>query len=685
MNRRGILAALAGAALVACVSAPTAPPKTMETDAARLAKGPVREEPNTAVDPCVDFDEYANGAWRAANPIPPSKTRWSRRAVAREGNRRHVREILEALASRTGAPPGSNEQVLGDHYAACMDEAAIDAAGAAPIAPWLTEIEQARTPADVQRVIRRLHDLGVPAPFAVAFGFDYGEPDRFVLSLTDGGLGLPDREAYLGPEPLRALARERYRAHVARMLGLSGVPEAEARASAADVLALETRLAAASLGRAQAEDPATTHHPTSFAVLETLAPHVDWSAYFDEARLPRVAVNVAQPKLLAQVDIELARTPVATWKAYLRWQLVRFAAPSLSASFARASSDFGEGGGGAHETPPRWLTCVESTETLFGDALGAKFVERHFSPAAKAKIEALGRSLLAALKEEVGTLEWMTPETKARALEKLSTFDLQVGYPAASQPESPVTVGRRSFWENVVAGQRRKIAEDRRRVGGRTDHARWALAPSSPDAYIEPQLNQMVLPAGFLQPPMFDPEATDAEIFGGVGVGMAHDMTHSLDALGAEFDPKGKPLSWWSDADKAAYTERSRCVVAQVESFEVEPGLHHQAKLVLGEALADLAGVRVAYRALQASQRGAPPRVADGGTPEQRFFLGMARARGDEMKPEAERAQVQTDIHPVARYRITGTLANLPEFQRAFACPAGAPMVRSPSQRCAVW
>jgi len=666
-----VLAAVIGAA--SCATATPAPPSPSPAPPpAPLGGSALAPELDPKADPCVDFDQFANGGWRAANPLPPSKQKWSRRAAGREANRRQVAELLEEVSRRTDWPRGSAEQLLGDHYASCMDEAAIEASGRAPLDPWLAEIDRARTWAEVQRVLRRLHELGISAPFGANGAMDYQEPSRFVANIVAGDLGLAGRDAYLRPEPRFVELREKYQARIADLLAAGGTPEAEARPAAAAIVALEGRLAEVALSSAQAADAAATAHPTSFAQLRQLAPHFDWKAYFDQAGWAPGELNVAEPRFLQALDREFEHTPVAVWKAYLRWQLLEAAAPALPRSFALP----------ALELAPRPQRCVESTEALFGEAVGKKFAERHFPPAAKVKSQALMEALLAAMKGEVANFGWMSPQTRQKALAKLATFNAQLGYPDTWKELSSVAIGRRTFWANVVAGRRFKVDDNRRQVGKPTDRSSWFLPPSSPDAYLDPQLHEFVIPAGFLQRPAFDPDAPEAVNFGAIGVGLAHDLFHSIDTLGADYDPQGRPQGWWPDADRAQFEQRAQCVSDQFEGYAIEPGVHHQGKLVLREAVADLVGTRVAYLAFKQATAHRPPEVIDGLSGDQRFFVSLAHLRGDQMSLEAQRAYLKEDLHPLAKYRIVGTLSNLPEFQEAFGCKAGAPMVRAP--RCSL-
>jgi putative endopeptidase len=652
--------------------------------AAGAARGIEPGDLDRTADPCTDFFAFANGAWRAANLIPPGQQRWSRRLAAGAENRRQLGALLQELASRTDRPRGSVEQQLGDHFGSCMDEAAIDAAGVTPLAPLLAEIAGVRDPDGVQRVIRRLHDLAIPVPFALTAASAYQDPALVVANVAASGLGLSDRDDYLKTDAPSAEKRERYRAHAAAVLALGGTSAEAAQKASAEVLAFETRLAEASLAPAAASDPTKTDHPHTFAQLVALAPRVDWDTYFAEAGLPRADVNVAEPAFLARVSRELEATPVVVWKAYLTWHLLESASPWLARPFADESFAFRDQYlGGASEPKPRAARCLESTETLLGEPLGRVYAERYFPPAAKAKVQEMVRELMAVLKDDVGRLEWMAPVTRQQALAKLAAYDVKVGYPDEWTDHAALVIRRHAFWANVAAGRRFGVEASRRRVGQRTGRAVWQLPPSSPLAYIDVQLNQIALPAGFLQGPAFDLARTDASNYGAVGIGIAHDLTHAIDPGGAEFDADGRPRNWWTDADRQAFAQRAQCVADQYEGYVVEPGLHQDGRRVMNEAVGDLAGVRLAYRALQRSQALRPAPVVDGFTAAQQFFLAWGQYRGVAESSALQRQMVASDSHAVARYRVMGPLATTPEFQQAFACKPGSAMVREP--RCVVW
>ncbi|HJW15153.1 MAG TPA: M13 family metallopeptidase [Thermoanaerobaculia bacterium] len=674
-------------ALLAAALAPGVPRKGIELS-----------DMDRSVDPCADFYDFANGAWRAANPIPASMSRWSRRWEAGEASKERLKEILEEASAAKDRPRGSVEQLIGDFYGACMDEAQADRLGVRPLDPLLAEIDGMKNAADVRALISRLHGIAVRVPFALFGGSDNHNPNDVIAQIVANGLAMPDRDYYLKTEPRFQEAREKYRAHVASIFRLAGESEARAKSAADTVMRMETRLAKSSLDNVALRDPKATDHKMSFSDLQKLTPAFDWTAYSRRIGLTRDApaseapakvgdVNVAEPKFLAEFNRQMTAFPIADWKIYLKWHLLNSAAPSLSEAFVK--EDFAFNGAylsGRKEMKPRWKRCAESTDGLLGEALGRKYVERYFPPEAKVRMQELVQNLRTAMRETIEGLDWMSVETKQRALEKLSTFNPKIGYPDKWKDYSKVAVSRGSYWDDVVAGRRFSVVDNLATIGKPVDRGRWGLTPPTSDAYYNPLLNEIVFPAGILQPPAFDLNANDAFNYGAIGVVIGHEISHGFDDEGAQYDAQGRLNNWWTAEDLKKFQEKGACVVKQFDGYFVEPGLHHNGKLVLGESIGDLAGARIAYRAFQISQRGKPPLPAVGGfTPEQQFFIAWGQFRGDSIRPEAARTMVQGDPHPIAKYRVIGPLSNLPEFQKAFSCKPDSPMVRPANERCEVW
>jgi putative endopeptidase len=673
-NRRILCPLAALLLLVSPILAADAPPRGIQVG-----------DLDRSVDPCTDFYEFANGAWRKANPIPGSMPRWSRRWEAGEANKEKLKPILEEAAARKGAPPGSVEQLIGDFYGSCMDEARIDKLGIEPLRPQLAEIAAMKGAQDLPRVLTRLHQVSVGVPFVVYGLSDDRNPDDVIVQVGAAGLGLPDRDYYVKTEARFVEARARYLAHVEKMFTLAGHPAKKAKAEAATVMKMETELARHSLDNVALRDPKATDHKMTFEQLQQLTPHFPWKPYYAAAGIPAGELNVNEPDFMKEVDRQLTATPLADWKTYLSWHLLHSAASSLSKPFVEESFAFyGAYLNGAKEMKPRWKRCAESADQLLGEALGKKYVEKHFPPEAKTRMQEMVKNLRAAMGETIQGLTWMSAQTKARAMEKLATFNPKIGYPDTWLDYSKVPIRRASYWGNVLAGREFNVRDNWSQIGKPVDRGRWGLTPPTSDAYYNPLLNEIVFPAGILQPPAFDLSASDAVNYGAIGVVIGHEFSHGFDDQGAQYDAQGRLKNWWTEADLKSFQDRGTCVVNQFEGYFIEPGIHHNGKLVLGESIGDLAGARIAFRALEISRRGKPPLpTIDGFTPEQQFFIAWGQFRGDAVRPEFARTMVQGDPHPVAKYRVIGPVSNLPEFQQAFQCKPGSPMVRADA--CEVW
>jgi endothelin-converting enzyme/putative endopeptidase len=638
--------------------------------------------------PCTDFFQFANGTWRANNPIPASMTRWSKRWQSGESAKDRLKDILEAASSDKNAPPASTERIIGDYYGACMDESRVNARGMEPIKPWFAKIDAARDIAALQQVMAEMHDILVQVPFSFGSQQDPHKPSVVLADIGASGLSLPDRDYYLKPEPRFKEAREKYVEHVTTMFKLAGWDQKTAAAAAQTIIGIETKLAEASLDNVALRDPSATDHNTTFAQLQALAPHIDWTAYFKHKQISTdVDMNVDEPKFMQEVDRQMQQTPLPDWKVYLKWQLLNSFANSLSDPFVEENFAFnGKYLAGTTEMKPRWKRCVESTDRYLGEALGQKYVEKYFPPEAKARMQEMVRNLLAAMRDDILSRPWMSDDTKEKAMAKIATFNPKIGYPDKWKDYSHVTIRRDAFFENTIAGRKFVEEDDRATIGKPVDRGRWGMTPPTSDAYYNPLLNEIVFPAGILQPPAFDVNAVDAVNYGAIGVVIGHEVSHGFDDEGAQFDYLGSLRNWWTEADLKDFQKRAACVADQFDNYYIEKDIHHNGKLVLGESIGDLGGAKIAYLAYQKSLEGKPrPADVDGFTPEQQFFIAWGQFRGDEIRPEAQRLMVQSDPHPIAKYRVIGPLSNLPEFQNAWSCKADAEMVRPEGKRCEVW
>jgi putative endopeptidase len=639
-------------------------------------------------DPCNDFYEYADGTWRANNPIPASMSRWSRRWQAGENAKDRLHEILDSAAAEKNAPKGSNDQIIGDYYGACMDMPRVNARGIDPIKPWLARIDAASDMAALQAVIADLHDINIKTPFALNSQQDPHKPSWVLADFGASGLTLPDRDYYLKPEARFKDAREKYVAHVTAMFKLAGADQKSAEAAAQTIMRIETKYAEATLDNVARRNPAASDHNITFTQLQAMAPDFDWAGYFKHKELATdVDINVEQPKFMEEFERQIKQTPLADWKVYLKWQLMDSVAGYLSQPFVDEDFAFNSNYlAGVKELKPRWKQCAESADDLLGEALGKKYAEKYFPPEAKARMQEMVRNLLAAMRDDILSRPWMSDDTKEKAMAKIATFNPKIGYPDKWKDYSHVEIRRDAFFEDVVAGRKFVEQDDRAQIGKPVDRGRWGITVPTSDAYYNPLANEIVFPAGILQPPAFDMNAVDAVNYGAIGVVIGHEISHGFDDQGAQFDFLGRLRNWWTDADLKQFQARAACVADQFDHYYIEKDIHHNGKLVLGESIGDLGGAKVAFLAFEKSLEGKPrPSEIDGFSPEQQFFIAWGQFRGDEIRPETQRLMVQTDPHPIAKYRVIGPLSNLPEFQKAFSCQSTAAMVRPADKRCDVW
>ncbi|MFN2454334.1 MAG: M13 family metallopeptidase [Pyrinomonadaceae bacterium] len=638
--------------------------------------------------PCEDFFQYANGGWLARNEIPAAFSSWGTTSSLAEKNRTTLRQILEDAAKNTNAPAGSNEQKIGAFYASCMDEAKIEAEGAKPLQPELARIDKINDQRALQAEIARFHTLGVPALFGFGSAQDFKKSTQVIGGARQGGLSLPNRDYYVNDNEKSKQLREGYVKHVARMFELLGDDADKSAAEAKAVLDLETTIAKNSRDRVQLRDISKQYNKMNLAELQKLTPNFVWADYLKNINAPQInEVNVGQPEFFQAADKLLVSVPLNDWKTYLRWHLVNDTADALSSKFVNEDFDFkGRTLTGAKENQPRWRRCVAATDASLGEALGEVYVQKAFTPEAKARMQKLVGNLIAALRTDLATIDWMGDATRKQAIAKLEAFTTKIGYPDKWRDYSALKIERASYFDNAFRSAQFATQRQLRKIGKPVDRTEWGMTPPTVNAYNNSLMNEIVFPAGILQPPYFDPNADDAVNYGAIGAVIGHEMTHGFDDQGRKFDASGNLSEWWSPDDLKNYQARADCVEKQFSGFKVEEGLNQNGKLVLGESIADLGGLKLAYLAFQKSMEG-KPRTAeiDGFTPEQRFFLGWAQVWGRKYRPEAMRLQALTDPHPLSRFRVNGPLSNMPAFAEAFGCKEGEAMVRPAKERCEVW
>lgn len=644
-----------------------------------------KEDLDPSCKPCEDFWRYAAGGWLDRNPMPARLARWGTMAVIHEKNRERLKAILEEAAAAPAGAPAHVKQ-MGDLYAGCMDTAAMDARGLEPLRADLERIARISDLDGLRAVLVDFQMTGL-APGALFALPDLKNSKEMIANIGAGGISLPDRDYYFREDPRSQQIREEFLRHVERMFVLMGEPQDKAAAAAQKVMAFEKDLAGSMLTNVQRRDPYARYHKMDLAGVNALTPNFDWKAVFRLFDLPDTTpVNVSEPEFLKKLNAQMTAVPLEDWKIWLRWRLVKSSSYMLSKPFRDEDFHFSSAVlTGVKEPLPRWQECANLVDRALGDSLGREFVARHFPPQAKKRMQELVENLRATLREELQKADWLTPETKKNAIAKLNAFYAKIGYPDRWRDYSGVQVRRGRFFESVRSatefGRKYQISK----IGKPIDRNDWGMTPPTVNAYYNPTMNEIAFPAGILQPPMFDMEADDAVNYGAIGAVIGHEMGHGFDDQGSKYDAEGNLRNWWTPEDRKKFEERTACVIEQFDTMEVGDGLRHNGKLVVGEALGDLGGLTLAYRAYKRSLKGKEGPVLDGFTADQRFFLAFARVWATIDRPEAMRLRLNTDPHPLPRFRAIGTLQNMPEFHKAFGCKPGDPMVRPPEKQCKLW
>ena len=640
------------------------------------------------VKPCQDFYAYANGQWLEHNPIPADRSSWGAGGELYEKNLVVLHQILEDAAKDTKAPKGSVTRKVGDFYRTGMDEARIEAEGAAPLKNEFARIAAIKGITGLQDEIAHMHRLTISPVYGFFAYQDFKNSTRIIAQLYQAGLGLPDRDYYTNEDEKSKEIRKQYVEHVAKMFELLGDKPAQAADEANTVMALETRLAKSSMTQVEQRDPNAVYHKLSLTELNALTPGYSWDRYFAAIGIAEPGdINVGQPEFFKEVGKMMATISLNDWQTYLRWQLINATASKLSSPFV--NEDFHFSGtilGGAKELRPRWKRVLQATDSDLGEALGQLYVAKAFSPEAKARAQTMIANLKAALRDRLTTLDWISEDTRKQALRKLDAIMVKVGYPDKWRDYSGLAVDGGSYVQNDLQASEFEFERNLKKIGKPIDRSEWGISTPTVDAYYNPNFNEIVFPAGILQPPFFDSKADDATNYGAIGSVIGHELTHGFDDQGRQFDADGNLKNWWTAEDEKNYNARASLIDKQYSDYIAVDTLHINGKLTMGENIADLGGLKIAYLALQKALVGRPrPAKIDGYTPEQRFFLAFAQSWRRNTRPEMERLMIATDPHSPSRFRVLGPLSNMPEFLKAFGCDGENSMARPEALRVKIW
>ncbi len=668
---KSLIAGLACA--LACFAQDPASPIAKPARGTKVASGFDLKAMDKSADPCVDFYQYACGTWLANNPVPSDQSSWGRFSELEDRNRETLRAILEKA---------SGEKV-GDFYAACMDEAGINQKGTAPLKPELDRIASITSKAGLTDELVRLHKMGVNAFFGFSSTPDAKDSAHVIAYIDQGGLGLPDRDYYLKSDAKSVELRRQYVEHVAKMLQLLGDAAEIAAAKAKTIMAVETELATGSLDVVERRDPQKTYHKLSVKELVSLSPGLQWPKYFEGLGLPQLeSLDVAVPPFFRQVESVVVQHSLDDLKIYLTWHLVNDTAASLPTGFVDENFNFfGKTLNGSKELRPRWKRCVDVVDGQLGDALGQKFVEQTFGAEGKARTLEMVKAIENALEQDIAHVDWMTAATRKQALIKLHGITNKIGYPDKWKDYSSVQISKDDAFGDSARANEFEFQREVSKVGKPVDKREWGMTPPTVNAYYNPQTNDINFPAGILQPPFYENSLDDAVNFGAIGAVIGHELTHGFDDQGRQFDADGNLRDWWTAADAKAFEQRADCLVKEYGGFTAVDDIKLNGKLTLGENTADNGGLRIALAALLTKHK--TGKLIDGLTPEQRLFLGWGQIWCTNRTDESARLRANVDPHSPGKNRVNGVVSNMPEFQKAFACKVGQPMVRYPA--CRVW
>lgn len=678
MKSRTILALVAAATLPASSAWAVKPPAVVGVDKAYMA--PV-------APPCEDFYRYANGAYDKV-AIPGAYAAYGVNQEIDERNWAILKQILESAAGDKKPAAGTARQRIGDFYASGMDETAIARAGLTPLSAVMARIDALKSAEELPALLGFLHGQGLRGGFAFGVGTDDKNSAAVLAQLAQGGLGLPEREFYFRDDSKSTDLRAAYVRHIAAMFVLAGDKADLAQAAAGKVLALETQLATASKKLVDLRDPEANYHKLTRQQVQELGKGFAWPAYFQAVGLPagETHLNVGQPEFFQAFAQMQTSVPVPEWRAYLRWRALSGTAAALAKAFEDEDFAFyGKTLSGRTELLPRWKRILLATNHAIGEDVGQLYVQRAFSAAAKAKVIEMIRFHQTALRASIGRATWMGEATKKEALRKLETMTAKVGYPEKWRDYGALQVSRQPFVANVLAARRFEFQRNLNKLGKPVDRSEWHMTPQVNNAYYEPTVNEICLPAGILQPPFFDAKADDAVNYGALASTIGHEILHALDDQGSQYDADGNLKNWWTPADRKAYDDQTARVAQQYDAYEPLPGLHILGKQTLGENLADIGGLKISYEAWKLASAGKPQRSALGLSPEQQFFIAFAQGWRTNERPEKLRLSVQSDVHSPIRWRVLGPVSALDAFSAAFACKDGAAMRATAARRFGIW
>ena len=635
-----------------------------------------------SIDPCVDFFAYSCGGWIKNNPIPPDQSSWDTYSKMQDENLSQLRGILEAAAAPSSTR-NAVTQKIGDYYASCMDEKAIDAKGAEPIQPILDQIAKLKSKSEIA-------DLAALMVYDnVLFRFDsiqdFRDANQVIADVYQGGLGLPDRDYYTKDDAKSQELRKGYLAHVQKMFELLGDNPDAAASEAQTIMSIETALAKGSMTRVEQRDPKALDHKMTGGELEKLSPEFQWHVYFTKVGVPSLSsLNVAMPNFFKAMSEELSAASLDDWKTYLRWHLVHADASFLSSAFVSENFAFyGKTLRGQQEIKPRWKRCTEGVDRDLGEALGQAYVDKYFSPEAKQQAVKMVKEIETAMQQDIENLPWMSAATKQQALIKLHGVANKIGYPDKWRDYSKLEIIRGDELGNVERSRKFEFDRQLAKIGKPVDRGEWGMTPPTVNAYYDPQMNDINFPAGVLQPPAFDPTSDAAPNYGDTGGTIGHELTHGFDDEGRQFDAQGNLRDWWTPADAKEFQKRADCISNQYSGYTIIDDIKINGKLTLGEDTADLGGLLLAYMAWKQDTKGENLQPIDGLTPDQRFFIGYGQSWCGQTRDETKRLRATVDPHSPEKYRTNGVVSNMPQFQQAFHCKAGSPMVNQ--NACRVW